>query len=152
MKFIESEDGRWGSGVYIITNTVDRQVYVGKTFGAFYERYKGHRTSLLGGYHENPLLQTFVFDHSLKCLEFRALEKCESRFARSRELYHIEQYASVFQGYGFNISYGGLDLRRFGKEYVLNYATFKKYIKISDTVTREEMNQVWRRAPVPEPA
>lgn len=119
MKFNISDDIARNSGIYMIKNTIDRRVYVGKAENMF-QRYLQHRASLASGTHSNGLLQFFVNQHCMDCLNFELLEVCNKSQLADREVHYMEEHKSIFHGYGFNIHTNWVDLSKFGSSYKLN--------------------------------
>jgi group I intron endonuclease len=124
---------RWG--IYIITNTIDQRVYIGQTSN-FYKRYLKHRADLNAGEHLNLLLQNFVDEHSLDCLEFKILER--TPFTDERETYYIKMYKSIFVGFGFNLARSSIQLNEFGSEYRLN----SHQLRFTKKAYREEIKRL----------
>lgn len=98
MKFIY-EDNSLKSGIYKITNTQTGRVYIGQA-KEFKERWKGHRSSLLGNKNKNKFMQN-DFNKCLKLvghddfLEFSVIEvlnESTQEIRNSREEAHIKDH------------------------------------------------------------
>ena len=73
MKYYVS--GHIQSGIYKITNKVNKKYYIGSACD-LYKRYKEHRSALVSNRHHNKQLTRFVNKYSIDNLEFCLLEEC----------------------------------------------------------------------------
>jgi len=135
MEFKVDKADKEKRGIYIITNKVDERVYIGQAQN-FYRRYLDHRANLKAGTHPNPLLQNFVLDFSIDELEFSVLEV--TRFLPCRETYYIEQYKSIFVGYGFNIARCDIKTTGFDEKFRLN----SQYLHFIKKGQQKELNRL----------
>ncbi len=84
-----------GSGIYAIRSLIDERCYVGSAV-SIYNRWKGHRTSLRKGRHENPKLQNFYNKYGESCLEFVVLEFCSKIKLVEREQLFLDRLTPEF--------------------------------------------------------
>lgn len=102
MEFLIDVNLKKAKGVYIIRNSIDKNVYIGSTNRSFYERYKGHLNSLKNKKHGNPKLQNFVNKYGIEVLSFHLCAiKHETDNLVEIEQYFIDYYSCV--KFGFNI-------------------------------------------------
>lgn len=92
------------SGIYIITNTVNKKVYIGLAV-SLKRRYDSHRAALINQRHSNALLQRFCKKYGIDALSFSVLETCQKEDLASREVYYITLHNAIKKG--FNICAGG---------------------------------------------
>lgn len=88
MKFIT--DKTFKSGVYKITNIVNKKCYVGSTTGLLKNRYSDHNTKLKHNKHKNLHLQNSYNKYGKENFEFSLLELCDVTKTLEREQYHID--------------------------------------------------------------
>lgn len=74
------------SGVYTITNTVNKKLYVGSAFD-FTKRWSQHLSFLNAGKHPNRHLQSAYKKYGKDVLVFEVLVECEQEFLSSEEHY-----------------------------------------------------------------
>jgi group I intron endonuclease len=94
------------SGIYIILNTKNGKVYVGKTAKNFKGRWKDHQSDLKGGHHFNPHLQAAWNLYGAKMFQFKVLEYCPIEQLNEREKHHIKIYRK--RGLAYNLTDGGV--------------------------------------------
>jgi len=124
MKFNISEENKNKPGIYIITNTIDNRVYIGKTWWLF-ERYKQHYLDLKGNKNVSKL-QPFVNIHGVDCLTMSLLELTSRFDLAPREKYYVDKYNSTDERFGFNKQkVSGTDLYSGFYEYDLNNPLWK---------------------------
>lgn len=92
------------SGIYVILNTKNQKVYIGKTLD-FRERWKDHKKMLNGGYHHNRHLQNAWNKYGAKRFKFLRLEYCEAEELDTREKHYIAVYKA--KGLVYNLTDGG---------------------------------------------
>jgi group I intron endonuclease len=93
------------SGIYIIANTKNGKVYIGKTAHGFNTRYKKHTRALKGNYHNNRHLQAAWNKYGEKSFKFLVLEYCAIEQLNEREMHHIAIYKA--RGLAYNLTDGG---------------------------------------------
>jgi group I intron endonuclease len=93
MKYYVS--GHVESGVYKITNKVNKKYYIGSTCD-LYKRYKDHRNALVSNRHHNKQLTRFVNKYGIDNLCFSLLEECPIENLESREQYYITNSKNLF--------------------------------------------------------
>lgn len=98
MEFKISEKKK--SGVYIISNYINKMVYIGSTSN-LYKRYKYHKQDLKRNTHRNNNLQLFYNEHGSDTLFFELLEYCDCSILLEREQYYLDTYNSNLK---FNVS------------------------------------------------
>lgn len=94
------------SSIYIIKNTINNKVYIGKTT-CFLNRKKEHLRKLKSGKHINQHLQSAYNKYNKDVFVFDILEECEDIVLNDKEKYWISFYNSVNDSYGYNLMYGG---------------------------------------------
>lgn len=98
MKFKVSNENKNLSGIYIITNTINKKVYIGSTI-KFRQRFIHHNSKLRSNKHENERLQNFVNKYGIHTLTFSILHICEPDKKEEIEQYYMDLYYPN----GFNI-------------------------------------------------
>ena len=92
------------SGVYLITNTVNGKVYVGKTKD-FYKRYCQYVSDVrarVNGRINDYLMNAFV-KHGFEAFRFSVIEELEVEKCAERELYWIGFYNATKREFGYNL-------------------------------------------------
>lgn len=93
-------------GIYRITNTVNGNIYIGKTGVNFGDRWDCHRAQLNGGYHDNPHLQAAWNKYGQEAFEFCIVEKVvDVELLNELEKRYIKLYRD--SGMCYNIHDGG---------------------------------------------
>lgn len=87
--------GHIQSGIYKITNKVNKKYYIGSA-NDLYKRYKDHRNALESNRHHNKQLTRFVNKYGLDKLKFCLLEECQSEDLESKEQYYITNSKNLF--------------------------------------------------------
>lgn len=104
------------AGIYIITNTINNKVYIGKTKRDIWKRLKmEHETDLVYNRHNNIYLQRawnkYTPIHGEQCFTFKILEACNNNITieelNKKEKYWIAKYQSNIKEYGYNLTPGG---------------------------------------------
>lgn len=93
------------AGVYKITCSVNRKVYIGRS-DDIYKRWKSHIASMLGRCSGNKHLLEDVFKFGIENFSFEVLEICESGFEAyygNVERKYIIMYDSQNLDKGYNI-------------------------------------------------
>jgi group I intron endonuclease len=93
MKYYVS--GHIQSGIYKITNKVNKKYYIGSACD-LYKRYKEHRSALVSNRHHNKQLTRFVNKYSIDNLEFCLLEECTPEELELKEQYYITNNKNLF--------------------------------------------------------
>lgn len=84
------------SGIYLIKNKVNNNLYVGSSKKSIRERFWSHRTFLRMNKHGNPHLQNAWNKYGEVSFEFIELEYCESNECIEREQYYIDALLSEY--------------------------------------------------------
>lgn len=95
-------------GIYVIRNTVNDKIYVGKTMMSFGDRWDCHKAQLNGGYHENQHLQKAWNKYGKDSFEFEILHDCTGEsveFVNDLEIREIK--IAKDSGLSYNIHDGG---------------------------------------------
>ena len=90
------------SGVYLITNTINRKVYVGCSIDV-YKRLKDHRNRLNSLNHKNRILQNSWNKYGENAFLFEILVESEECLLLSEENYWCNVLSSHNRKYGYNI-------------------------------------------------
>jgi len=93
------------SGIYVISNTKNGKVYIGKTAYGFAVRWQDHKLRLNGDYHTNRHLQAAWNKYGAKSFKFLVLEYCAIELLDQREKHHIAIYKA--RGLAYNMTDGG---------------------------------------------
>lgn len=103
MKYISNDSLFKEAGVYKVTNTVNRKIYVGST-QCFKERYNKHCKLAGRGKHTNDHLKHAFAKYGIENFTFEILEvtTLENRF--EREQYYIDTLKVTDDSIGYNIS------------------------------------------------
>jgi group I intron endonuclease len=64
------------SGIYKITNTINKHIYVGST-KCFRDRWRQHFSQLCNEIHDNPYLQAAFLKYGKEAFEFSVLQEVE---------------------------------------------------------------------------
>lgn len=93
MKFCSVKENKEKNGIYVITNVVDRRLYIGSTARGFYARYKEHLLDLRKKQHSNDHLQNFSDKYKVESFEFYVLEIVQDKDKiYNREQYYLDKY------------------------------------------------------------
>lgn len=93
------------SGIYVIANTINGKVYIGKTARNIKERWTEHKSKLRNGNHNNHHLQNSWNKYGEKAFKFLVLEYCPVEQLDDREIHHIAVYKERDMCY--NLTDGG---------------------------------------------
>jgi group I intron endonuclease len=130
-------------GIYIIKNSIDNRVYIGKTVN-FKNRMSDHKSRLLKNKHTTIKLQRFVNKYGINALYFGVLEvvnDCKTNDILDKEIEYIKKYNSVKNGFNsildmrsvdqFKIkTKDGLIFPKWSEERKLNYSNhIKEFLK-----------------------
>lgn len=94
------------SCIYIIKNTINNKVYIGKA-ACFTTRQKEHLRKLRYGKHINKHLQRSYNKYGKDSFIFNVLEDCDDFLIDEREKYWIAYYKSTDDSNGYNLTHGG---------------------------------------------
>lgn len=108
MIFIDEDKHKKEIGIYKITNTVNKKVYIGQTKDGFQRRYWLHKWQLNSEKHDNPHLQKSWNKYGAESFKFSIVEVSEKDLIDEREVYWISFYRS--NGECYNIQDGGQPL------------------------------------------
>ena len=92
------------SGIYVIRNTKNGKVYIGKTKD-LRGRWRGHQNKLKHGCHPNIYMQRVWDKHGEGIFEFKVLEYLSVEELNEREIHHIAIYKK--RGLCYNLTDGG---------------------------------------------
>ena len=102
MKFINHKEDQFKSGIYIISNSIDKRVYIGSAT-KFINRFRDHKSCFNLNKH-NRRFQNFVNKYGIQKLEFKMLEQVlDLNLLLLREQFYINYYQSFKSIKGFNI-------------------------------------------------
>lgn len=86
---------RNASGIYCISNTLDKRIYIGSAVKLF-DRYRSHKSLLDKGKHNSIILQRFCDKYGSDVLYFSLLEICTEDDLLSREQYYLDALKPKF--------------------------------------------------------
>jgi group I intron endonuclease len=92
------------SGIYIIKNTVNNKVYIGKSIN-IKNRIYNHKSALKSNRHYNTYLQNSYNKYGKDAFIFEVLEKCLEECLSIQEGIWINIFQSHIPNYGYNIEY-----------------------------------------------
>ena len=93
------------SGIYCITNLINNKQYIGQTYNLKH-RWRTHKNNLKANRHHNKHLQYAWNKYGADNFKFDILEYCSVDLLDEREIYWIEFYNTIQEGY--NLAEGGL--------------------------------------------
>jgi hypothetical protein len=131
------------SCIYIIKNTINNKVYIGKTT-CFNNRQKDHLRKLKSGKHINLHLQSSYNKYGKDVFTINVLENCDDSLINDREKYWIIYYNSVNNSCGYNCTHGG-DGGNFTKEVKekLSKSHSKTKKKVYGFTLKGDVYKVW---------
>lgn len=91
-------------GIYKIENVSNKKVYIGESVN-IYSRWRDHKSSLKSGKHYNTHLQNAWNKYGESNFVFSIVEKCEKDKLNEMEMYYIDLFDSLKNGY--NLTAGG---------------------------------------------
>lgn len=103
--------------IYKIVNDMTDKVYIGKTTYGIQKRWKEHINDSQKEKNQNRPLYFAMNQYGIEHFFIEPIENCSDDIAESREIYWIEQYNSLYDGY--NATYGGGGKSYINKELVL---------------------------------
>lgn len=93
------------TGVYKITNLINKKVYIGSTRKSFVSRYSSHYEKLRTNNHKGyQHLQNAVNKYNIENFEFSILEICDKDKCIERETFWISSYEACNREKGYNIN------------------------------------------------
>jgi len=102
-------------GIYKITNNINGKIYVGQSI-CIEKRWRNHKNYFGSGNEDYPLYRAFS-KYGIDNFSFEVIEECSRSELNKREIYWINYYNSVNNGY--NQSYGTINAQKLTPEYVL---------------------------------
>ncbi len=102
MKFLISDKYKNQSGIYKITNTINRKFYIGSTED-FYTRFKGHVTDF-NKKTQNPHFQNAWNKYGPNVWEMTLLELCSEEKLTEREQWYLDKWEMTKTGYNVSPS------------------------------------------------
>ena len=91
------------TGIYKITNLINKKVYIGSAATSFRQRWNEHRTSLNTGKHYNRHLLSAWKKYGREVFRFDILCFCKPEDCITEEQRFIDKYNSYKQDKGYNI-------------------------------------------------
>ena len=123
MKFIEEEKYKDKVGIYLITNQINHNVYIGQTNDRFIERYWNHKWKLNNNSHDNIYLQNSWNKYGEENFTYSILHILSNNDnINELERYYINKFKLITSVY--NIQKGGQDHTNKGK--ILSEETKRK--------------------------
>ena len=102
--------------IYIITNDINKKVYIGKTNLSIEERFKEHCRDCMKETAEKRPLYAAMRKYGIEHFSIKKLEYCSSQKASEREKFWINHYKSYQNGY--NATLGGDGKQLFSHEQI----------------------------------
>lgn len=90
------------TNIYLITNLITGQKYVGKTVNTIQHRFRQHYTDMNNTYIDNAMKA-----YGIENFECTLLKECEDSEWKYWETYYIEELNSHWTKGGYNLSMGG---------------------------------------------
>ena len=122
-------------GIYIITNIVNKKIYIGQVGQGknttFNTRYKSHWGELKKNKHYNEHLQNSWNKYKEESFTFKIIEICDEKLLNEREIYWIDFYKACDSKNGYNKSHGGAI--KLGEESKLKLSRTKTGVKFSES-------------------
>ncbi len=78
------------TGVYKITNILNKKFYIGSSSDSIKDRWSDHRSDLLLNKHSNTHLQRAYNKYGKKAFIFEVLEVCEPSICIEKEQYYLD--------------------------------------------------------------
>ena len=116
------------SGIYIITNILDKKVYIGQSVFAK-RRLSQHKSDLQRSNRSTPHMKLAVDKHGIENFRFEILCLCDIDDLNFLEIFYIKKYNSTNREYGYNIENGGLLSRIIPHETRMRQSKRKKGMK-----------------------
>lgn len=130
-------------GIYCIENMINNKKYVGQSIN-INARWESHISTLNNNHHYNSHLQQSWNKYGSESFEFHIIEICDKSLLNEREIYWIEKFDSLENGY--NATSGG---DSFGKDtskevymYGLDGAFICKFNSISEALIHVNGNSI----------
>lgn len=139
-------------GIYCITNLVNGKVYIGQSVN-IEKRWVHHKTTLRHNMHINKHLQSAWNKYGEQNFEFIILHECIYEDLDRYEIYYIEKYNSIENGY--NLLRGGSNGNRFTQIVIdkmkssqaKRYSDVKAHQKLSSSIQKfmdSENGDLWK--------
>jgi group I intron endonuclease len=92
-----------GCGIYKLTNTIDKKVYIGSSVDLKSREYK-HFWMLKNKRHDNIHIQNVVNKFGLDVLKFEVVELCHENLLSEKENEYINLFKSNNPDFGYNLA------------------------------------------------
>lgn len=132
MRFIVDLSTLYGGGIYVIRNSIDDRVYIGRT-KSFRDRAIAHSDSMYNGKCNSKFRELLSLHPDVE-LTFEVLERCFDIV--KREEYYIDKFKSV--EYGFNILHNDEEFYSMPRKKIHRSAKPKKIV-VSVEQSNEEI-------------
>jgi group I intron endonuclease len=96
----------YDSGIYIITNEVNKKVYIGQSKSVL-QRIIDHKRQLSKNKHHLKDMQNDYTIYGKSNFSFKVLEYCSLPELDEKEIEYILKYNATNKEYGYNIYFGG---------------------------------------------
>lgn len=107
--------------IYLITNKINNQKYVGLTTTSVAARWREHVDEAWEGNPSHSLLHKAILKYGADNFELSVLEECDSSLLNKKEQYYIKLYETYYTlGKGYNLTYGGEGTIRYSDDEILN--------------------------------
>ena len=144
--------------IYIITNTINSNVYIGQTIQTLENRWRAHCRNKCSNNEMNMCIKRAILKYGKQNFSITELERCKVTELDEREIYYIQLYNSYMEGY--NSTKGGksgikelkldieqqqdcvelyklgFSLREVAKEFNVDKATVKHIIEVNNIPLR----------------
>lgn len=133
------ESNAMATGIYVILNTKNGKVYIGKGKNIA-SRWKHHKRCLKGNYHYNVYLQRAWDKYGEKAFKFQVLEYCTVEQLDEREMHFIAVYKA--RGMAYNMTDGGDGVKGlpFSDEHRKNLSIAQKKRAPASIETRQKIS------------
>lgn len=97
------------TNIYIITNLITKQQYVGKTIKSIQERFKEHCENYRTSSNKNMYIHNAIKQYGKENFKVELLDCVDDKDWKYWETFYIEKYNTYYKDGGYNLTHGGDD-------------------------------------------